>query len=277
MSVNLLLCEGGSGSPDVRLLGKLLGGVCMVKPMGGKYGMGNRVKAHRDVLGSNAVSGLLDGDFLPDWQEPQGISPVWTADGGKTSLGWRWERKEIENYLLDPIVVARALGEQSPDPVCYRRALESARDTIAVYQAARIALSASRLRFEELPSSFGPARGKDAHCFPEQLDEVSCRCGIAEIVANHHQMASIPEEDVLNAFQIHLLECRPGGNRYKNYLFGFSGKDLFFALEGWFKESGFAHPNFFREKVLKGIENTTDDIADWLPEWKALQQLVSQT
>ncbi|MBF0428401.1 MAG: hypothetical protein HQL94_05715 [Magnetococcales bacterium] len=47
MPVNVLLCEGGAGSPDVRVLGKLLGGVCEIRPEGGKYGMGQKIIAKR--------------------------------------------------------------------------------------------------------------------------------------------------------------------------------------------------------------------------------------
>ena len=64
MPVNLLLCEGGSSSPDVRVLGKLLAGSCQTKPMGGKYGMGARIIARREMLQSVVVAGMLDGDFI---------------------------------------------------------------------------------------------------------------------------------------------------------------------------------------------------------------------
>ncbi len=277
MSVNLLLCEGGDRSPDVRVLAKLLGGACTVKPMDGKYGMGNRILDRRKLLAAIGVFGLLDGDFLKDWQDPQGVPQVWAMDSDQIHLGWRWERKEIENYLLDPVVVAGALGAQAPDRVKYGRALDSARDAIAIYQAARIALSVSRIRFRVLPSSFGPAKGKDNHCFPDQLDEESCRKGIIQIVSSHQTGQSVQEGDVLNAFQTYLPECQPGGSRYQHYLSGFSGKDLFFAMDEWFKDNGFAHANLFREKVLVGIESTTDDVADWVPEWGALRQTIGQT
>ena len=32
MPVSLLLCEGGPGSPDVRVLSKVLAGLCEVRP-----------------------------------------------------------------------------------------------------------------------------------------------------------------------------------------------------------------------------------------------------
>jgi hypothetical protein len=35
---------------------------------------------------------------------------------------------------------------------------------------------------------------------------------------------------------------------------------------------GFASPAVFLEKVLSGVDNTSDDVALWLEEWTALRQ-----
>lgn len=67
MPVNLLFCEGGPGSPDVRVLRKLFAGYCEMRPAGSRYGMGDRIQAHREVLGQCQVAGIIDGDFRQDW------------------------------------------------------------------------------------------------------------------------------------------------------------------------------------------------------------------
>ncbi len=57
--------------------------------------------------------GLKDGDFDRDWQAPSDQPRPWTKQLGSRRverIGWTWARKEIENYLIDPEVVARALG-----------------------------------------------------------------------------------------------------------------------------------------------------------------------
>ncbi len=59
------------------LVPKLLAGLCEVRPMGGKYGMGERIKARREVIGEKAVFGLLDGDFVGDWEQPQDRPHNW--------------------------------------------------------------------------------------------------------------------------------------------------------------------------------------------------------
>ncbi|MCP4690213.1 MAG: hypothetical protein GY859_19325 [Desulfobacterales bacterium] len=40
---------------------------------------------------------------------------------------------------------------------------------------------------------------------------------------------------------------------------------------------GFPGAWAFREKVLIGISQSSDDIGGWLPEWKALQEIVKRT
>ena len=102
--MSLLLCEGGVNSPDVRVLSKLLGGRCQLRPHGPRYGMGASIIARRDSIGRNEVFGILDGDFVESWQAPIDRPVEWRSSDG-TVFGWRWERKEIENYLIDPTVV----------------------------------------------------------------------------------------------------------------------------------------------------------------------------
>ena len=99
MPVNVLFCEGGPGSYDIKVLNKLLSG-CLIRPEGGKYGMGNRIKAEREALRGGLVFGLLDGDFRAATTDPRGQPQPWLVDSGQNHLGWRWERKEIENYFL---------------------------------------------------------------------------------------------------------------------------------------------------------------------------------
>ncbi|MCD6305953.1 MAG: hypothetical protein J7M32_06650 [Deltaproteobacteria bacterium] len=277
MPVSLLLCEGGNNSPDARLLGKLLAGLCEIRPMGGKYGMGERIKARREVIGENAVFGLLDGDFQENWEQPQNRPRDWIIRGNENEilLGWRWERKEIENYLIDPVVVQRSLGKQAPGEGEYQQALESARDEIAVYQAARVALSACRPRFRDLPSSFGKPRGKEKHTFPDELHEEACRAGLETVVAGHQDSQLVTVEQVNEKFEELLPEFQPNGERFQHFLSAFAGKDLLWAMNGWCAGNGFNGAWSFREKILIGISRTDTNVWEWLPEWRALREAVS--
>jgi hypothetical protein len=275
MPVAQILCEGGNNSPDVRLLSRLLAGICEVKPLGGKYGMGTRILVRREVLGPGSVYGILDGDFVKEWSEPRGKPREWKSGDG-IFFGWRWERKEIENYLIDPMVVEKALGAEAPDISEYCKALESAASRIAVYQAARIALSMHRPRFKDMPSGFGPVRGKEKHPFPEELDKIACEVGIRAIVARHQEIQMVSLEDIERSFESLVPQCEGGGERNRHYLHAFAGKDLFWSMNQWFSHEGYGGAWVFREKVLSGIQKTADDIASWLPEWSVLKNMVSE-
>lgn len=128
---------------DARLLNKLLAGVCAVRPRGSKYFMEQRIGDAR-AAGAQGTYGLLDGDFQYPWPGVS-LEPLpWMRNG--QLLGWRWSRKELENYLLDPEVVTRALRLDPSTRQRYEAALGEAYMTIGPYQAARMALSSVRPR-----------------------------------------------------------------------------------------------------------------------------------
>jgi len=271
LPVDLLLCEGAPNSPDVRILTKLLSGFCgEVRPSGSKYGMGEKILARREAIGSLRIAGLLDGDFQVDWPIPEPLQ--WSASG--TSFGWRWGRKEVENYIIDPEVVLRSLGWDTDRGRVYRNALEAAADSIQVYEAARTALAFSRKRFNPLPSSWGRARGGDKHEFPDDLSEGACRQGIQDIVGSHGKGQSVLIEEVITQFDRLLPDFRAGGVRRNAYLGTYAGKDLLLAMETGLGTFGFNNGGAFREKILLGIEKTDSDIATWVPEWQALRDAV---
>lgn len=117
MPVSVLLCEGGPNSPDLRVLSKLLIGLCQIRDSGGKYGMGDRIITWREARAKgnslDICCGILDGDFISDWEIPKNEPRRWESIDKKIHFGWRWERKEIENYLIDPVVVEKSLGNNS--------------------------------------------------------------------------------------------------------------------------------------------------------------------
>ncbi len=80
--------------------------------------------------------------------------------------------------------------------------------------------------------------------------------------------------EVISSFELYCNECEKDGRRHNHYLYYFAGKDLFQAMKGWFIEKGFQSHLAFREKILTGIQKTTDDIASWLPEWENLRSTI---
>ncbi|HIJ82985.1 MAG TPA: hypothetical protein HPQ00_02145, partial [Magnetococcales bacterium] len=204
--------------------------------------MGQKILAKRETpQHKNTVAGILDGDFLKEWKPPEGKPQVWQISENHRifTLGWRWERIEIENYLVDPIVIEKTIGKDRIDLIQYKQALEQARNDIAAYQAARTALSANRRRLKILKSCFGSERGKEKHHFPNDLSTPSCEEGIKNTVASHREEQFINEKDVIESFGHYRKECLPDGIRYQHYLHTFSGKDLFWAMDGWLRKNRF--------------------------------------
>ena len=275
MPLSLLFCEGGPNSPDVRILGKLLAGRCEVRPGGSIHGMGDRIRAYREVLGGGQVAGVVDGDFRESWPTVRPLEEAegWAGSDGET-LGWRWSRKEIENYLLDPDVVSRALGERAPDPEAYQAQLDAAAEALVAYEAARTALSICRRRLRPMPTSWGPQRGRERHPFPDDISEAGCRSGLRSTVEEHSEGQAVTPDEVLKRYLDLSPKFAAGAPRRRDFLWTFAGKDLLWVMEAGLKELGLGSGRAFREQVLLGIEKTPDDISTWLPEWEALAAAV---
>lgn len=276
MPVNVLYCEGGKNSPDIRVLLNILSGICTVRSAGSKYGLDRQIIfiKQENLLPSSIVAALKDRDFDSDESLPLNSPRNWLVrvHSQNIQVGWSWERKEIENYLIDPEVVSHALGSKAPHLEDYRAVLEESAKNIADYTAARIALSLSRQRLLPLNNCWGNIGGQ--HPFPDRLSESDCRVGITDIVRQYEQAQIIREDDVLNSFDQLLPVCRVGGNRFQSFLTFFSGKDLLCGMRSALISWGLGEPFVFRERIVKGIENSTEDVASWIPEWKQLKQVV---
>ncbi len=277
MSVNILYCEGGKNSPDIRVLLNLLSGICTVRPAGSKYGLDRQILfiKQQKLLPSSIVAALRDRDFDSDESLPNNSPRNWCVRDNEqiVQVGWTWERREIENYLIDPEVVSHALGSKSPPMEEYRAALAESAQAIADYTAARIALSLSRQQSLPLTNYWGNKIGQ--HRFPNCLTEQDCRSSIIRIIQQYKQAQVISESTVLKTFEELLPKCRDGGVRFQNFITFFSGKDLLYGMRSALQDWSLGEPFVFRERVVKGIENSTEDVPSWIPEWNQLRQVVA--
>lgn len=217
--------------------------------------------------GGQGIFALRDRDFDADHSVPlEQLRPWATQDQGVSiDLGWMWERKEIENYLLDPIVVERALPAGRINIRAYKRALEQAADCLGFYTAARTALALSR-RPEGLKNSFSPYQTAG-----------QCSQKIHEILEQYHAHIS-SEVEVMEKFTSLQPECLMGGVRRSYFTTFFSGKDLLAELNPFLQRAGFDNQDQFVEEILEGIKNATEDIWGWLPEWTNLrEQILTKT
>jgi hypothetical protein len=192
-------------------------------------------------------------------------------------VGWTWERKEIENYLIDPVVVQTALGKKAPDRDEYHQALDRAAERISAYSAARTALACENFK------NFWGEIVREGHSFPRSVGKKSCQDKIAEIVREYRHNRIVSEDDVQNKFKTLLPRFRSGGDRFTDYLSYFAGKDLLYGMREPIREFGFEDSSnkkqpeeVFVERIVSRIERI-DRVWEWLPEWKTLRQLISDT
>jgi hypothetical protein len=272
MPVNLLFCEGGAGSPDVRLLRSITRGVATVRiqPQGAKYGLGQFVRAYREAAPQTIVAGIRDSDFDRHHNLPAGQIRDWRVENDHVWLGWFWERTEIENYLLDPAIITRLFSPDVIAPAWYHATLDAAITALLDYTAARATLSRSRGRYEPLPNIWGTAAGIADHVLPLPCTEADCRVEIERIIETYG--ARIQAAQALTLYDQLLGEYRSA--YYHEPLLYFSGKDIVCAMREPLQQVGFPSPGAFREKVLKLIEASPGDIWTWLPEWNALRSAI---
>ncbi|MGK7876759.1 MAG: hypothetical protein AB4426_26770 [Xenococcaceae cyanobacterium] len=181
----------------------VLSGACTVRSAGSKYGLERKILfiKQENLLPGSIVAALKDRDFDSDDSPPKSSLRNWLAKvhNQNIQVGWSWERKEIENYLIDPEVALRALGSKAPPIEDYHAALKESAKTIADYTAARIALSLARQQLLPLKNSWGNMGGQ--HPFPDCLAESDCRTGIKDVVRQYDQVQVVREDDVLNSFE----------------------------------------------------------------------------
>jgi len=72
---------------------------------------------------------------------------------------------------------------------------------------------------------------------------------------------------------------RPGGSRFQDFLTFFAGKDLLYVMKKDLQEFGFNSTkdpiNEFLERVLKRIEESSEDVWTWMPEWQKLRESIT--
>jgi len=274
--VNILYCEGDYKSIDVQILSLIVPKDCLVKPIGSKHGFHQRILGARNAQQNASIAGLKDRDFDEDDSIPTNNPHLWyaTDNNQKVQIGWYWNRKEIENYLIDPEIVKRALGSKAPPLEKYQAALQASAKMIANYTAARYVLSC--VSYPNPPFNAWGEEREPGHFFPKDkgLKEQDCRSKISSIFKDYEKKIVVSKEDVLSQFEQLRQDCQPGGCRFQHYFTFFAGKDLLYGMRPELRKFGFKSPGVFRKHVLNGIQKSGEDVWEWLPEWQRLREVI---
>ncbi len=273
MPVKVLYCEGSPQGLDIRVIAELAPQGCLVKAIGGKTTtFMDSILADRTIV--PCLSGLVDRDFDCDFK-PITQKPL-TLFHQNVTIGWSWERKELENYLIDPKIVALTWGNKRFSANEYQQALEQASESIRLYTAARTALSCYKFKnyWGEEIKDF-----KARYQFPKNprdLSKQNCEDAIRKIVQDANVDRIVTIDRVIEKFETLLPEFRPNGQRLNHPLTFFAGKDLLCALKPalltWDLDP--KQPiQAFLERIVHQLEKIE---SPWkhLPEWQAFHEIL---
>lgn len=267
MPVNRLLVEGAL---DVEVLHPILqhalpGLAPLVEAIGSKGSLAPRCLDLRKVSPSTFYLRDRDFDFPPE----VGNAPL--PMPGKTLLGWRWSRHELESYLLEPSLVARATGRSVEE---VEQALVAAGRTIRDYQRARWVIGDIRRNLppnHELATR--PAKPKNELRLPSDLTEqASGRWLQGQVGHFRKQLAPwILGGAVRDAYQ-RTSATVPAFEAASETLAWCSGKDLLSAVAPALGHPG--NPWLLRDRLRDQVRDDPAAALAALPEWRTLIDLL---
>ncbi len=270
MPVTQLYCEGSALGVDIRAISQIAPRGCLVKAVGSKNRLAGSVLADRSIKPS--IAALVDRDFdcTPSVAKEQPI-PLFEAG---VQAGWTWERKEIENYLLDPGIIDKTwLPKRMFSLDDYQQALKQAAEKLKFYTAARTALSCFGFK-----NRWGSERRWSAarYTFPDNQEQQACRQEIERIVNAGKGDRIVTPANVIEKFEELLPSFSASGYRISNPLVYYSGKDLLCALkpslDNWLPNPQ-KSIQLFTEHAITQLEKA-ETVWAWLPEWTALRELL---
>jgi len=273
MPVKELLVEGHL---DNEILTRVLNGRPVVKRGGTKTSLKPRTEEERRRR-KETVCYIRDRDF--DYEPPadrtrpkvHSLTPDSTERSGsaESALGWYWCRHEMENYLLEPAIVARAIG---CDEAEYRVARIAAARRIRDYQAARGAIGITRrslppnYKFQTSPTDIPD----DSLRLPADLSTETISDWACKEAANFRdricpQLEPGAMREVINQRRAVLSDELLG--KPAEILVWLSGKDILAALKPWLAARNIANPGDFRAHLRDWVREHPEETVSFLPEW----------
>jgi hypothetical protein len=271
MPVSLLLVEG---TLDREILASVFAGNPAIDPHStSKSALAPRVRdKRRDGITACYIRDR-DFDFLPptDITQPT-IDNIFNG----VTLGWRWCRHELENYLIDPGIIQATFGW---DRTIFENELVNSAKNIKYYQAAHWTVGEARQVLpptRDFPTKPSECSGHDFR-LPADLTEVGAIAWVqtqsTTFLAN--VQTSLAPTILNNTFTNHLARFTDTFlSDVTNVLNWFSGKDLLASLITWLQMTYRIHPTQLCERVRDWIMLNPDQTLILLPEWDAFRNLV---
>lgn len=225
----VLFCEGKEDGLDQLVLSRLLEGAAgwTVVPTFSKSGYGSFAKGYLRSKDPASWSGVLDRDF--DLRPPD--APQLLSDPRDRSV-WRLHRAEIENYLLDPDLIAAYWREgeaggkpefrRAESPAQIRARIEAAARALVSYEATRWALATLRDRQPRRLTTTWRGSGDPPPVAELSLDECTRRAGA---MLTEHPPLRLQDLERETGALVERFECEEFW-RSSSHLVWFSGKDI---------------------------------------------------
>jgi len=273
MPVTQLYVEG---SLDQRTLTGVLSGQVVVAARGTKDDLPHIVRRDMDD-GKSGTAYLRDRDFDSEPPPSQADEVAIDRELSGVVLGYRWDRTELENYLLEPAIVSAALGVDRAE---WSAELAKAAVQLHAYTAGRWTLGQLRARTRSItkvktrPDSLG---GR-IFPLPRSLAEADVQAWLS-VAVTRVSVAVAREFDVTAVRkQFENYKVTLAGKSGGEILRWYSGKDLFGILAGYFQSKGINNSADAMERVLVWLETTNGISAaiGHLPEWKNLVTVLSK-
>lgn len=269
MPVSLLLVEG---KLDVEVLSPLLWYLTagMAIAAGGSKGsLKPRCRDEREKPKPVVACYVRDRDF--DFDPPDDTSRP-TPD---SKLGWRWSRHELENYLLEPEVLAGTVGCSTMEA---ETALQRAAAQILHYTAARWSVGIARRSlptFKDLPTR-PPSLGEGIKIPEPQARSLDAArtWALEHIGAFRELVRPVLAEATIDGNFTAQMGVLSGLTGVTEVLVWHSGKDLLAALAPAFYRSVGNNPTVLQRRLAAWVREHPERMLELVPEWRALLDLL---
>lgn len=266
MPVDVLIVEGNL---DSEILAAVFQGAPVVRRGGSKNSLKPQARYEREH--NNVAAGYLrDRDF--DYEPPDDCNAAVVDSEFKNSpLGWRWSRHEIESYLLDPMIVERAIDIAAQE---WAEAIVAVASRIRWYQIARWTVGQLR---RNLPPQF------ELETRPAGLNELQLPPTTEELYSREWCLTSILEfagriEENMSADNVeaalgHRSTLLSEGHLsdVARVLIWCSGKDLLAGLsDDVLRHTGFSNSGELRAALRDWVRDNAEEAVGFLPEWQDL-------
>jgi hypothetical protein len=273
MPVTQLYVEG---SLDQRVLTGVLSGQVAVASRGTKDDLPHIVRRELDD-GKTGIAYLRDRDFDSEPPHIQAVEVAVDRELSGTVLGYRWDRTELENYLLEPAIASAALRVDLAE---WSVELAKAAAQLHAYTAGRWTLGQLRARTHRVTKIKTRPDSLSGKVFPlpKSLMEADVRTWLSATVTGVSAAVSKEFDVVATTKQFESYKGILSGKFGGEILRWYSGKDLFGVLASYFQSKGIDNSADAMERVLVWLEtpNGISTAMSNLPEWKNLATVLSQ-